>query len=82
VPADNVRAAGVPLKAGAIDGLGSRINRDAPIKPSRFDPKADPFRIIGSDDRIHYSVAARPAHNHPRADARIETEGDEQSLGR
>jgi hypothetical protein len=46
-----------------------------------FDPKTDPFRVVGSDDRIHYSVKPRANHNNPRPNARIETEVAEQSLG-
>jgi hypothetical protein len=72
----------VPIKAGALDELTGKINRDAPIKPPRFDPKADPFRIIGGNDRIHYSVTVRADHNNPRPGARIETDADEQILGR
>jgi hypothetical protein len=75
------RAAGMPIKAGAIDALGATINGDAPIMPPGFDPKADPFRVVGSDDRVHYSVKPRPNHNNPRPNARIVTEVAEQSLG-
>ena len=76
------RAAGVPINADAIDDLAPTINADAPIRPSRFDPVADPFRTIASGDRIHYSVTARQGHNNPPPGARIETVADERSLGR
>jgi uncharacterized protein (DUF2235 family) len=75
------RAAGVPIKPAALDARTATINGDAAIMPPRFDPKVDPFRVVGSGDRFHYSVKARPNHNNPRPNARIETEADEQSLG-
>jgi uncharacterized protein (DUF2235 family) len=76
------RAAGVPIKAATLDALTPSINADAAIMRPGFDPKLDPFRVVGSADRIHYSVKARPNHNNPQPGARIETEADEQSLGR
>ena len=76
------KAAGVPIKAGTIEALAERIDANAPIRPPRFDPKLDPFRILDGDDRVHYSVTARPDHNNPGPRMRIETEADELILGR
>lgn len=76
------KAAGVPIKAGTIEALAERIDANAPIRPPRFDPKLDPFRILDGNDRVHYSVTARPDHNNPGPRMRIETEADELILGR
>jgi uncharacterized protein (DUF2235 family) len=76
------KAAGVPIKAGVIEALAATIDSDAPIRRARFDPIADPFRIIGQGERIHYTVKARPEHNNPPAGCPIESEADELILGR
>ena len=76
------KAAGVPIKPGAIDALAPLVDPDAAIRPARFDPVADPFRVLGSSGRIHYSVKPRPDHNNPLPDMAIETAEDELILGR
>jgi uncharacterized protein (DUF2235 family) len=76
------RAAGVPIKPAALDALKTSIDADAAIRPPSFDPKADPFRVVGSGDRVHHSVKPRANHNNPLPDMVIETEADELILGR
>ena len=76
------KAAGAPIKAGAIDALAATIDGNAAIRAARFDPIADPFRVIAGGDRVHYSVTARPQHNNPAAAMTIESEADELILGR
>ena len=76
------RATGLPIRPGAIEALAASIDKNAAIRAARFDPIADPFRIVGASDRIHYSVAARQGHNNPPPGFTVESEADEQSLGR
>lgn len=74
------KAAGLPVKPGAIDALGATVDPDAAIRPAKVDPRKDPYRPVGSSDRVHYSVAPRAGHNNPPPTARIETEADERRL--
>jgi uncharacterized protein (DUF2235 family) len=72
------KAVGVPLKAGAFDGLAA--NPAAPIHPSKFDLKKDPFRKLRAQDVRHHTLSIRnqPNCQNPPATWLVEDETHEK----
>ncbi len=68
--------AGLPVEAGVADTLDT--NAESPLGPESFDPIEDPYREVGAEDLVHYTVSDRPDHNNPPASAPRESEQDER----
>lgn len=74
-------AAGLPINESAMTNRASKIDAEAPVRRPR-DLIPNEFRGCLEGDRFHYTVAERPDHNNPPANARRETEQDENQAAR
>ena len=63
----------LPVDAKVINRL--TINPDAPVRPSSFDPKKDPFRILTRAEWMHHTIKVRKDKNcqNPPAGCPVET---------
>ena len=72
-------AAGLPIQQGALTACDALVDRDAAlVQPKDVIP--DDYREFWDNDRVHYSVSDRDAHNNAPAHFPRETEADELTV--